>query len=160
MKSIIYRDNLNRIFTKEERKIFIDSVKKIGEIESNIGNAKSKSMRILENTELINIKLFCLSSLKKYTNDSSIYISDSWLNYTMPGEFLHSHNHQNSLISGIFYVNARKLFHNIVFSEIEETIFTDRFDLLLFPSHLLHHEPKNIGNDLKISLSFNTKKPI
>jgi hypothetical protein len=47
-----------------------------------------------------------------------------------------------------------------IFSELEKTIGVERFDLLLFPSHLLHHTPKNIGNDLKISLAFNTSKPI
>ena len=77
----------------------------------------------------------------------------------MPSEEHQSHNHPNSLITGILYVNASTTFHTIVFPEVEETISVGRGDLLLFPSHLLHYSPKNIGNDLKISLTFNTLKP-
>jgi hypothetical protein len=160
MQFPISKFNLDRQFTKEERQIFVNCVKNNGEIEANVGNAKTKSMSILEMPELVDIKSFCLSSLNKYTNDIDIYITESWLNFTMPGEWHHSHNHPNSLISGVFYVNTRKSLHSIVFSELEKTIGVERFDLLLFPSHLLHHTPKNIGNDLKISLAFNTSKPI
>lgn len=159
MKFLISKLNLGRQFTKEEREVFVNCVKNASEIEASLGNAKTKSMSILEIPELVNIKSFCLSSLNNYTNDNDIYITESWLNFTMPGEWQHSHNHPNSLISGIFYVNVRKALHTVVFSELEETIGVERFDLLLFPSHLLHHTPKNIGNDLQISLAFNTAKP-
>ncbi len=159
MQSPISKFTLGRQFTKEERQIFVNCVKNTNEIEANIGNAKTKSISILEIAELVDIKSFCLSSLNKYTNDIDIYITESWLNFTMPGEWHHSHNHPNSLVSGIFYVNARKALHTVVFSELEEIISVERFDLLLFPSHLLNHTPKNIGNDLKISLAFNTSKP-
>lgn len=159
MKFPISKFNLGRQFTKEEREVFVNCVKNTGEIEANVGNAKSKSMSILEIPELVNIKSFCLSSLNKHTNNSDLYITESWLNFTMPGEWQHSQNYPNSLISGIFYINTRKVLNNIVFSELEKIISLERFDLLLFPSQLLHHAPKNIGNDLKISLSFNTAKP-
>ena len=159
MKFPISKFTLGRQFTKEERELFVNCVKNTGEIEANVGNAKTKSMSILEIPELVNIKSFCLSSLNKYTNDIDIYITESWLNFTMPGEWQHSQNHPNSLISGVFYVNTRKSLHSIVFSELEKTIGVERFDLLLFPSQLLHHSPKSIGNDLNISLAFNTAKP-
>ena len=158
MKFPISKFNLGRQFTKEEREVFVNCVKNTGEIEANVGNAKSKSMSILEIPELVNIKSFCLSSLNKYTNNSDLYITESWLNYTMPGEWQHSQNHPNSLISGILYVNARKALHTVVFSELEETISVEKFDLLLFPSYLLHHTSKSKDSDLKISLSFNTSK--
>jgi hypothetical protein len=77
----------------------------------------------------------------------------------MPSKEHQSHNHPNSLITGILYVNASANFHTIVFPEVEETISVKRGDLLLFPSHLLYYEPKNLGNDLKMSLTFNTSKP-
>jgi hypothetical protein len=159
MKFPISKFNLGRQFTKEEREVFVNCVKNTGEIEANVGNAKSKSMSILEIPELVNIKSFCLSSLNKYTTDATIYITESWLNFTMPSEEHQSHNHPNSLITGILYVNASIAFHTIVFPEAEEIISVGRGDLLLFPSHLLYYEPKNIGNDLKISLAFNTSKP-
>jgi len=160
MQPIIFKDYLDRPFTKDERQSFVKYVRNVANIEAQIGNAKTKYMSVLSEPELTDIKSFCLNSLYKYTNNTDIEITQSWLYFSMPGESLHSINHPNSFISGIFYVNARIALHNIVFSEIEETISTGRGDLLLFPSNLLHHEPKNTGNDLKISIGFNTTKPI
>jgi hypothetical protein len=163
MKFPISKFTLDRTFTKEERKIFVNCVRNTNDIEDNIGdnvgNAKSKNMAILDIPDLINIKSFCLSSLNNYTNDPDIYITESWLNFTMPGEWHHSHNHPNSLISGVFYVNAVRSVHTIVFSELEEIVNVGKCDLLLFPSYLLHHVPQNPGNELRISLAFNTSKP-
>jgi len=160
MQSIIFKANIDRPFTKDERQSFVKYVRNVANIEANIGNAKTKYMSVLSEPDLIDIKSFCLNSLYKYTNSTDIDITESWLNFSMPGEYLYSINYPNSFISGIFYVNARIALHNIIFSEIDETINAGKGDLLLFPSNLLHHEPKNIGNDLKISLAFNTTKPI
>jgi hypothetical protein len=158
MQSPISKFSLDRKFTKEEKGIFVNFVKNTHKIEASLGNAKTKSMSILDMSELVDIKSFCLSSLNKYTNSSDFYITESWLNFIMPSEWHHSHNHPNSLISGILYVNARKALHTVVFSELEETISVEKFDLLLFPSYLLHHTSKSKDSDLKISLSFNTSK--
>lgn len=159
MQSLISKYSLDRKFTREEKDMFVNYTQNIANIESNLGIAKSKSMTVLDIPELTDIKSFCLNSLNKYTTDADIYITESWLNFTMPSEEHQSHNHPNSLITGIFYVNASKLFHTIVFPEIEETISVGRGDLLIFPSHLLNYAPKNHGNDLKMSLTFNTSKP-
>ena len=59
MQSLISKLSLDRKFTKEEREVFVNCVKNTGEIEANVGNAKSKSMSILEIPELVNIKSFC-----------------------------------------------------------------------------------------------------
>jgi len=157
MQSLISKLSLDRKFTKEEKDTLVNYTQNIANIESDLGNAKTKCTTILERSELLNIKSFCLSSLNKYIND--VYITESWLNFTMPSEEYQSHNHPNSLITGILYINASTKVHTIVFPEVEETISVGRGDLLLFPSHLLYYEPKNIGNDLKISLTFNTSKP-
>ena len=155
MKFVISKFKLDRQFTKEEREFFVDCVKKTGEIESNISNAKTKSMTILELPKLTGIKSFCLSSLNQYSNNSEIKIRESWLNFTMPGEWQHSQNHLNSLVSGIFFLNVRKGLHSIEFTEIQKIIEVERLDLFLFPSQLLHQSPKNISNDFIMTLSFN-----
>jgi len=160
MQSIIFKANIDRPFTKDERQSFVKYLRNVANIEAHVKNAKTKNMSVLSEPDLIDIKAFCLNSIYKYSNNTDISITESWLNFSMPGESLHSINYPNSFISGIFYVNARISLHNIIFSEIGETISAGRGDLLLFPSNLLHHEPKNTGNDLKISLAFNTTKPI
>ena len=40
--------------------------------------------------------------------DVEFYFTQSWVNITRPGEFHHRHSHQNSIISGIFYLNSVK----------------------------------------------------
>ena len=74
MEVVISKFNLDRQFTKEEREVFVNCVKNNGEIEANIGNAKTKSKTILEIPELSNIKLFCLNCLKLYSNNLDIPI--------------------------------------------------------------------------------------
>ena len=34
-------------------------------------------------------------------DDVEIYITQSWLNYTEPGQFHHKHAHPNSFVSGV-----------------------------------------------------------
>jgi len=155
MKFVISKFKLNRQFTKEEREVFVNCVKNNGEIEANIGNAKTKSKTILEIPELSNIKSFCSSCLIEYSNNYEITIKESWLNFTMPGEWQNSQNFPHSTISGIFYLNVRKGLHNIEFPEIHKIIDVERFDLFLFPSKFLNKSPKNISNDLQMTLSFN-----
>jgi len=122
MKFPISKFNLGRQFTKEEREVFVNCVKNTGEIEANIGNAKTKSMTILESPKLTSIKSFCLSSLHQYSNNSEIKIRESWLNFTMPGQWQHSQNHLNSLVSGILFLNVRKGLHSIEFTEIQKKL--------------------------------------
>jgi ectoine hydroxylase-related dioxygenase (phytanoyl-CoA dioxygenase family) len=153
----IFKFSLDRTFTKEEKNTFINYLKSTDEIVSSIGNARTKNMFILNDESLLNIKSFCKSCLKRITTEN-LYITESWLNFSRPGEWHHLHNHTNSFISGVFYVNVIKSLHNIVFSEINEIVNVSKGDLLLFPSKLLHYVPKNKANDLRISLSFNTLK--
>ena len=40
-------------------------------------------------------------------------------------------------------------------NDSEKKIDVERLDLFLFPSQLLHQSPKNISNDLIMTLSFN-----
>lgn len=160
MKPPISKFTLGRSFSQDERQCFVNYVRDGGGVEPLIGNAKTKKMSVLEDPELSNIKAFCLDCIKKYTNDGDIYITDSWLTFSMPGEWHHCHNHPNSLLSGVFYVNTIRSLHTIVFPELgEETVNVARGDLLLFPSPLLHYVPENPGNELRISLAFNTSKP-
>lgn len=160
MQSPISKFNLGRSFTQEERKCIVNCVEDGNGVEALVGNAKSKSMSILELPDLSNIKAFCLDSVHKYANDNDIYITESWLTFSMPGEWHHCHNHPKSLVSGVFYVNTIRSLHTIVFPELgEETHNVARGDLLLFPSSLFHYVPENPGNELRISLAFNTSKP-
>ena len=57
--------------------------------------------------------------------DTTCYVTQSWLNWTEPGGFHHSHYHPNSFISGVFYINANGSSDRIDFSKERH----DHFDI-------------------------------
>ena len=97
---------LERPLTKQELKT-LDKYKK--ETKNNLGNTITISNYILENKTLKNLKKDLHKKVIDYFNEvvctsNSIipYITQSWLNYTEPGQFHHRHEHSNSYVSGVF----------------------------------------------------------
>jgi len=163
-------------FTKAERKILFDQKKK-----PNTGNTVSVDHYILGDEDLKRITKFIVKSLDTYYNSvyspkfgTHPYITQSWLNYTEPGQHHHKHNHPNSFISGVFYIQAsdetdRIYFYKDSYQQIKIlpndwnqwnsenwwfTVATGR--LILFPSSLTHMVDTVTGDFTRISLAFNT----
>jgi hypothetical protein len=106
--------------------------------------------------------------------DVSLYITQSWSNYTEPGQWHHKHAHPNSFISGVFYPQADRLVDKIYFykSGYERIkLQPDTWnhwnseswwyevgagDLILFPSHLEHMVQTKVGDETRVSIAFNT----
>ena len=145
----------------------------------NDGNTSSVDKYILK--KLPELTTFIEKSLHTYLmttinpkNDTRLRITQSWLNWTKPGQYHHKHAHPNSLISGCFYVKANKEsdkiffyrsgYQQIKFPPIEwNTYNSDSWwypvgsgDLVFFPSHLTHMVQPVGGEDTRISLAFNT----
>lgn len=167
---------LGRDFTQDEIK-FIKGQK----TRTNMGNTTSVDNKLLERNELKDIRLFVESSVDEYFNkvyaprqDTKLRITQSWCNYTEPGQFHHKHAHPNSLISGVLYPQADKETDKIYFykdgwqqlkTPTEDfnpynsdswwmEAYTGR--MFIFPSHLTHMVETVQGKDTRISLSFNT----
>jgi len=127
------------------------------------------------------INKFCNDALQIYfkniTNpitNTSIQITQSWLNYTKMNGFHHEHDHPNSIISGVFYFSADKTNDIISFKRSEykqiqilykeandyNTVQTDikvqSGDLVLFPSSVSHYVPYTENTKTRISLAFNS----
>ena len=101
-----HRDSDLELSEKKEIKGIVEE----GGMHQNKFNSTSNSSHIF-NTRLYNLKEFCENHIKIYVNEIinpenelDFYITQSWLNVTKPGEKHHKHNHQNSLISGVFYI--------------------------------------------------------
>ena len=163
--------------TDNEKK-FINNLDK----EGNYGggqNEKSVSSYILENEELKKFKDFLQINVNdymhnhmQYSDDLKFYITQSWVNYNVKDTSHHKHNHPNSIVSGVYYVqgSAPIEFHR------DNTIFPLEFpcknfviqnstswwfdiqpqDLILFPSKLSHSVKKNQKEETRISIAFNT----
>jgi uncharacterized protein (TIGR02466 family) len=138
---------------------------------------------ILNDQNMIDIKKFidnCLDVyMKKIYNphDSispELYVTQSWINWMKPGTEHQQHTHANSVLSGSFYINANKKYDLLEFlksdfnqfhiltkeyneyNTYDAGIAVETYDLILFPSSLLHHVPPTQNPDVRVSLAFNT----
>ena len=170
------------------------NIKKITEVESdfveeqkskvykNEGNTTTLDTYVLEQPVFKDLKNILEQNLELYLNNVispmeeniKIYITQSWLNYTNFKQYHHAHSHNNSFVSGVFYLKADKNFDFIsfkspprpslleldtyinMFNGVEFDFPVDEAQLIIFPSYLLHHVKVKHDNNERISLSFNT----
>jgi len=176
--SAVFKTKMKRTLSKNELK-FVNKLKTKTQI--NLGNVTSDNIYVLDRPEFKDIREFIDLAIEDYMDnvvqpkyDTTCYVTQSWLNWTEPGGFHHSHYHPNSFISGVFYINANGSSDRIDFSKERH----DHFDieageynlynsktwwvgvstgvLVLFPSHIIHSVPTTEGSDVRISLAFNT----
>jgi uncharacterized protein (TIGR02466 family) len=174
----IYRSTLGRELTKKELSL-VKKAKK--ESHRNEGNLTSNDNYILKNKIFKNLKkeleLRITDYFKKIVQPNkylSFYITQSWLNYTEKSEYHHKHEHPNSFISGVFYINSNDQFDKIkFFRKVNEIIIriepetwnewnaeswwlpVKTGDILLFPSSTTHMVENKQGDNTRISLAFN-----
>ena len=173
----IYISKLNRDITKKELS-FIDKTKL--DVYNNEGNKTSNDNYILNNKAFKNLKEELDLRVQDYfdkvispANNITPYITQSWLNYTETNQYHHKHQHPNSLVSGVFYINCHEEYDKIkFFNDKYQTIkpevkdwniwnsetwwFTVKTgDVILFPSSLTHMVETKQGDNTRISLAFN-----
>ncbi len=152
-------------------------------MSKNVSNSSSTNSYIFDDN-LKELKQFCEQHLKKYVEQTinpkeelDLYITQSWLNITKPGEFHHEHCHSNSIISGVFYISTIendqitlmdpnfKIRDQIQVIPKGYTAFNStcwfypvkNSELILFPSWLNHRvDPNENATTDRISISFNT----
>jgi len=183
---IVKRDSGISLKEKKDIKDVIggDMHKASGGMRQNFGNSISEDTYIF-NSKLKEIKQFCEHHIKIYVEqiikpaeDLDFYITQSWINVNKPGQHHPKHNHQNSIMSGVFYVQTVesdeimlsdpniRLKDFITFGEDREfdkwNSCTWSFpvtdgNLFIFPSWLEHQVlPNPLTTTDRISLAFNT----
>jgi uncharacterized protein (TIGR02466 family) len=173
----VYMSKLGRELTKKELS-FIDKTKL--DVCKNEGNITSNDNYILNQKNFNNLKTDLDLRVQDYfdkvispANNITAYITQSWLNYTEKNQFHHKHQHANSLVSGVFYINCDDKFDKIkFFNDKYQTIKTEvkdwniwnyescwfsvkTGDIILFPSSLSHMVETKEGDNTRISLAFN-----
>ena len=170
------------LITKYEGSL-VDELKHIDTLEwieqKANGNFKSKDTYLLDHEQFKNIKNFIYESLNKFTkevlmSDQRLVVTQCWLNKNPKGSKHHEHVHPNSIVSGVFYFKQDPKLPPISFSKSiqhamkldpkkynnlnSETFLLPCTDgeLILFPSNLKHSVPTNMGDEPRISMSFNT----
>jgi len=174
----VYFSDLGRDVTKKE----LQEVKKHSlDVYRNAGNITSNNVYILDLPVFKKLKDELSKHLEEYVKqviapkeDISLYITQSWLNYTDEHQFHHEHAHPNSLISGVFYFDADEDLDRIKFFDSRHTWFEFESDswssfnsktwwfpvktgkIVLFPSDLRHSVEFKEGKNTRTSLAFNT----
>ena len=170
-------------FFKHEEGITEDQTTFMVEQEQrpNDGNTSSVNRYLMKEKKLASLTTFIEKCAHEYLmaticpkNDVRLRITQSWLNWTKPGQFHHKHAHPNSLISGCYYVKANKEtdkiffyrdgYKRIKFPPVEWNSYNSESwwypvgtgDLVFFPSELTHMVQPVGGEDTRISLAFNT----
>jgi len=173
----IYFSKLNRELTNEEL-LFIDKTKL--DVDKNEGNLVSNDNYILNQKDFKDLKIELDLRVQDYfdkiictANDITPYITQSWLNYTETNQYHHKHEHPNSLVSGVFYINCDDKFDKIKFFNNRYYIVRPQIkdwnlwnsdtwwfsvktgDIIMFPSSLTHMVETKQGTNTRISLAFN-----
>lgn len=174
----VMMSNIDRKFTDEEQKFF-DLCKE--RTVYNEGNITSENNYVLDSEELSDLKQSLTGAVNEYfekvinpVTDCSLYITQSWINYTKKGQYHHKHSHPNSYLSGVVYLHADKLNDTIYFENAKHNIFNIEArewnlfnsktwyfpvgtgDIVVFPSDLTHFVKAAPCDEERVSLSFNT----
>ena len=167
----------NPIYNISKNEIeFIKQIKK----GRNIHNGYSLNKFIFDTTKKLDfIKRYCEKWVEYYAYKillinpkTKFYITQSWTNYNQKGNTHHQHDHPNSLISGIFFIQGKAStvfyrrhkifpleFQHLAHNEVSANRYY--FDLkvgqlCLFPSSLEHSVIENKFKEERITLAFNT----
>ena len=175
----IFHTYLERELTNEELTF---AKNQINDANDNVGNNTSKNNYILEHEKMKDIKSFIEEGIQIYMDnvvcpgdDTQVYITQSWINYTEENQFHHQHAHPNSILSGVLYISCNKENDAIKFTNINEyqqikpkinnfNIWNsdtwcfpiERGQLIMFPSSTKHEVETKKDNNTRISLAFNT----
>lgn len=156
------------------------------EVEKNEYNAISKNRYVLDNFPTLKevLRSHVNNMFYKYLGEDSaklsLRITQSWLNFNDTEDRHHEHYHDNSILSGVFYlscdentgnlnlykpsvaaktaVNLKTIKKNFdtPFSTEKIWLQPNPYDLIIFPSYLIHGVDANQSKKTRISLAFNT----
>ena len=168
--------HLGRNFTKNEIEIFENL--KMG---PNEGNSTSLNRNVLELPKFKNLKKFITKSVNDYFQSVycpqekiELYVTQSWTNNTLRGQYHHKHAHPNSFISGVLYLNAdseydKIFFHKDKYAQLDVSVKEWNLSnseswwfevatgkLIMFPSSLTHSVSSVETERTRVSLAFNT----
>ena len=168
---------LTSVVISEQEKTHILEYEKTS-VKNTYGNLITNNKFILNDPIFSNLNLQITEHLKYYVDeilgyDAQLKITQSWINFNHKETSHHTHNHSNSVISGVIYISkdpppivfsnpfpARDLVPEII-KHTPSNGFTYSVNvketmLLLFPSFLPHGVMLNENDTTRVSLAFNT----
>ena len=174
--TVVYKNKLERKLTSNE----LDFIYSLEVFEQSLGNEISTSQWLLEKTELAQLKTDLMDHINIYLNeimqvDAELYMTNSWLNVTANQRQHSLHNHNNSILSGVFYINVSDSQPSISFNRMDPPFFlhmkarqytmfnsmewnipVEDNGIIIFPSNCFHFVKPNLTGNQRISIAFNT----
>jgi uncharacterized protein (TIGR02466 family) len=151
------------------------------ETRPNQGNVTSKDNNLFDRKELKDLacQVQCIineyfDAIYKPKHDVKLYVTQSWANYTKPGEYHHKHAHPNSFVSGVLYINSdpekdkiyfyRDGYQQLKLPPSEWNLYNSESwwfevkpgQIYLFPSSTTHMVQTTESADTRVSIAFNT----
>lgn len=171
------------VFNFKKEDINLLSNFEVGFKNGDNGSFLSKDYKILENKNLNNLKNIILNEISLYETQvlgfksNKLFITNSWLSKINKDGNHPIHNHPNSFISGVCYLNVpdnneKIYFHNRsslfnkfdfhINDKISNQFNEDTFwfevktgDIIFFPSWINHSVETNLNDDFRLVLAFN-----
>ena len=156
------------------------TIEKFPVAKQQLGNSTSNKPYFLDEIGLENLKSDIANHISAYARevmkfDLELYITNSWKNLTVPGEQHIIHNHTNSVISGVLYLNVSNSQPSIsfnrmsspyllnylptefnLFNSIEWNVPVEDATIIIFPSSCYHYVKPNTSDSDRLSIAFNT----
>jgi uncharacterized protein (TIGR02466 family) len=174
----VYISHMDRPFTPSEMEILQNAEQKT---VANAGNTTSANNYILNEPGLESIRNILTAHTAEFIKriyspkyEIVPYITQSWVNYTKKNQSHQTHEHPNSFISGVLYINANEThdkinLHKKSYQQIKPVpsewnwynsdswFYTVKTGMIiLFPSGTTHNVETKEGDNKRISLAFNT----
>lgn len=179
----VLKSNINRSLTFGELQYSTIENHKVIPLSDNLRTTRTD---VINDAPLADIKKFIDEQLAVYRdtvivpkNPLDIYISQSWISFSKPGDVHHPHYHSNSFLTAVFYLKAEdgidsiNLYNNsysfnnrhCIHIDNTPTWWTSKLftipvktgDLIIFPSYLDHGvSPVPNANRWRTALSMNT----
>jgi uncharacterized protein (TIGR02466 family) len=163
--------------SEEERTFLLNQ-----ERRPNEGNQSSVNNYLLREPQVERIATAVEACVKEYAQDVwhaeiDPFVTQSWLNWTKPGQYHHKHAHPNSLYSGVLYLDVeddrdRIYFYQDGYKQLKPTykewnrwnseswwLPTKQDQMVIFPSsltHMVQTVPGEVIGKERVSLAFNT----
>jgi uncharacterized protein (TIGR02466 family) len=154
---------------------------KPGVIVSNRGGWHSKELitPLPQDLEILfnDLTIFVNDVCARYTGINNLKLGNFWININGHHDYNIAHDHQNSILSGVYYISVPKnnmgdlVLHRGDNAEFFLTNSVERVPTManalsvnkpaqestfyLFPSWIKHHVERNESNDDRISIAFN-----
>jgi len=173
----------NELVEKEIKEIFKESIAEKSVKKSNQGGWQSPDLtnfhvdQFKETQKIINVLFSEVNQLyhELKINDvqSTVTLSNMWININNKGDFNWPHTHPNSILSAVYYVKHPKGSGNLIFERpdlqkhyfrpttvVDDTYMTWHYTpvpkaYIFFPSYLSHFVEPNELEAERISIAFN-----